>query len=793
MISSRAAPGGPGMEPTWCSSAKDMVGCSLGRSRLWFTIGGGIVNEVYFPRVDIPQIRDLGFIVADGRGFWVEVKRMWNYTVEFISPGVPAVRVVHRHARFELALNIVPCWERDALLIQMTLTGDETLRPYALLAPHLGGTGWNNRATVSEQAGRRVLQAVQGPYSLALAAVTEGQRDALGRASAGFTGASDGWQDFARNGAMTWEYGSSGPGNVALMAELPRAAVLGLAFGSSPESAATLALTALFEPFEHTRDRHVLAWNEWYAQSRAPGDYLDDLSPRCADLFHVSAMVLRAHEDKTYPGAMVASLSVPWGNTKEEREGYHLVWPRDLVECAGALLAVGATRDAGNTLRYLKATQLADGHWYQNQYLGGKPYWTGVQLDETALPVLLVASLAERDALGGTEVADMIRRALSYIVRNGPQSDQDRWEESAGLNTFTLAACIAALVSGADYLEAEARELALGFADYWNSRLEDWTAVFDTPLARQYGIPGYYVRVAPPQAINDRGAFDRIFALKNQALDPGLPADAQFGVDFLQLVRFGLRRFDDPLILGSVRLADALLKVDTPNGPSWHRYFDDGYGEHDDGSAFDGVGRGRAWPLLTGERAHYEIACGRDPRPLMEAMARMASPGGMLPEQVWDAAAIEKRGLRPGEATGSAMPLAWTHAEYLKLVASRSLGRAFDRPEAVWQRYHGVCPRPSRAMWCEHAAISEIPAGVKLVIALREAATVRFGFNGWRKITNAATVPSALGVHVATIDTSALAVGQTIEFTFEYSAGGRWAGTDYRIEVREPGHAAPAS
>jgi glucoamylase len=786
MISARAAPGGPGMDPTWCSSAKDMVGCSLGRSRLWFTIGGGIVNEVYFPRVDIPQIRDLGFIVADGRGFWVEVKRMWNYTVEFISPGVPAVRVVHRHARFELALNIVPGLERDALLIQMTLTGDETLRPYALLAPHLGGTGWNNRATVSEQAGRRVLQAVQGPYALALAAVSEGQRDALGRASAGFTGASDGWQDFARNGAMTWEYGSSGPGNVALMAELPRAALLALAFGSSPESAATLALTALFEPFEHTRDRHVLAWNEWYAQSRAPGDYLNDLSPLCAELFHVSAMVLRAHEDKTYPGAMVASLSVPWGNTKEEREGYHLVWPRDLVECAGALLAVGATRDAGNTLRYLKATQLADGHWYQNQYLGSKPYWTGVQLDETALPVLLVASLAERDALGGTEVADMIRRALSYIVRNGPQSDQDRWEESAGLNTFTLAACIAALVSGADYLEPEARELALGFADYWNSRLEDWTAVFDTPLARQYGIPGYYVRVAPPQAINDRGAFDRIFALKNQALDPGLPAAAQFGVDFLQLVRFGLRRFDDPLILGSVRLADALLKVDTPNGPSWHRYFDDGYGEHDDGSAFDGVGRGRAWPLLTGERAHYEIACGRDPRPLMEAMARMASPGGMLPEQVWDAAAIEKRGLRLGEATGSAMPLAWTHAEYLKLVASRSLGRAFDRPEAVWQRYHGVRPRPSRAMWCEHAAISEIPAGVKLVIALLEAATVRFGFNGWQRISNAATTPSALGVHVATIDTSALAVGQTIEFTFEYSAGDRWIGTDYRIEVKEP-------
>ena len=58
------APGAPGLAPTWCSSAKEMVGCSLGSSRLWFTIGGGIVNEVYYPRVDLPQIRDLGFIVG---------------------------------------------------------------------------------------------------------------------------------------------------------------------------------------------------------------------------------------------------------------------------------------------------------------------------------------------------------------------------------------------------------------------------------------------------------------------------------------------------------------------------------------------------------------------------------------------------------------------------------------------------------------------------------------------------------------------------------------------------------
>ena len=136
-----------------------MVGCALAESRLWFTIGGGIVNEVYYPRVDIPQIRDLGFLVADGRGFWVEVKRLWQHTVELIAPGIPAVRVVHRHERFELTLQIVPGLERDALLVEVVLTGDEHLRPYALLAPHLGGTGMGNRAEVADYGGHRVLSA----------------------------------------------------------------------------------------------------------------------------------------------------------------------------------------------------------------------------------------------------------------------------------------------------------------------------------------------------------------------------------------------------------------------------------------------------------------------------------------------------------------------------------------------------------------------------------------------------------------------------------------------------------
>ncbi|HEX4619177.1 MAG TPA: glycoside hydrolase family 15 protein, partial [Steroidobacteraceae bacterium] len=662
-----AAPGGPGLAPTWSSSNKEMVGCSLGPARLWFTIGGGIVNEVYYPRVDIPQIRDLGFIVGDGAGFWVEVKRMWRHDVQLADAGAPAVKIVHRHARFELMLRVTPCEDRDVLLIEVTLDGEPTLRPYALLAPHLGGTGRDNRAAVVSHRGRRVLWAEQGPFGLALAAATPGQADAFTRGSAGYAGENDGWQDFFRHGAMTWDFDEAGPGNVALLGELPRQAVLALGFGSSADSAATLALSALAEPFEASWTRQRSAWARWHGTGTPVDRLSTDLPADCLTQFRTSTMVLRSHRDKTYPGAMVASLSVPWGNTHEEREGYHLVWPRDLVECAGALLAVGATTEARNTLRYLLATQNADGHWNQNQWLGGKGYWSGIQLDEAAFPVLLAAALSERDELAGTDVTDMVRHALSFLVRTGPVSDQDRWEEDAGLNTFTLAVCIAALVAGAPYLPADARELALAIADYWNARLEDWTAVADTALARRYGVPGYYVRVAPPEALTDRCCPpDLVLAIKNRATDPGLLVSEQIAVDFLQLVRFGLRRADDPLILASVRLADALLKVDTPAGPSWHRYNGDGYGEHEDGSAYDGTGCGRPWPLLTGERGHYEIAAGRDPLPLIMAMLRMASPGGMLPEQVWDAEPIPARGLEPGRPTGGAMPLVWAHAEYIK-------------------------------------------------------------------------------------------------------------------------------
>ncbi|MGA7802851.1 MAG: glycoside hydrolase family 15 protein [Gammaproteobacteria bacterium] len=779
------APGAPGIAPTWCSSAKQMVGCALGPSRLWFTIGGGIVNEVYYPRIDIPQIRDLGFIVADDRGFWVEVKRLDQHELTTPGPGIPAVQMVHHHERFTLTLRVVPDPRRDVLLVQIKLEGDPDLRPYALLAPHLGGTGHDNHAAVAPYRGRRVLWAEQGPFGLALAAMDGHQRDCWGQCSAGYVGISDGWQDFSRNGALRWQYASAGPGNVALVGGLPQQSTLALGFGSSKESAATLAIAGLLQPFEALWDRHHLDWKRWHALNEQRCSLPPDLPKELHRLFLTSAMVLRTHQDKTYPGAMVASLSIPWGNTGDERGGYHLVWPRDLVECAGALLALGAVDDARDVLRYLMATQIQDGHWYQNQWLGGKPFWHGIQLDEAAFPVLLAATLADGDALDGIEVDSMVQRALSFILRNGPASDQDRWEEDAGINTFTLAVCIAALVAGAPFLPPPARDLALAVADFWNSRAEEWTTVTDTPLARRLGVTRYYVREGfLPDGDGKKDAMHRALPIKNRRHDPGLPASEQVGVDFLQLVRSGLRLPDDPIIRDTLTVVDALLKADTPSGVSWHRYNGDGYGEHSDGRPFDGAGHGRAWPLLTGERGHYQLAAGQDPLPELEAMVRMAGVGSMLPEQVWDGPALARRGLYPGRPSGSAMPLAWTHAEFIKLVISRCQGAPFDRPERVWQRYQGKVPAAHQAVWLEQAPLATIAPGQELLVCLGEPATVHWGVNGWQNVQDTVTGESGLGLFSATLPTAQLPGGATVVFTFRSQRDRRWRGRDFRISVR---------
>ncbi len=808
------APGAPGLPPTWTSSAKDAVGTALGASRVWFTVGHGILNEIYWPHVDHPEIRDLGFLVADDEGFWSEVKRDAERSVRLTEAGVPAVEASFSHERYELRLRICADAERDAILVEARLTERgphraSPLRLYALLAPHLGKTGANNEIWVEAGVGGPVLLAAHHAVALALAAAPSPSR-----AGVGFVGVSDGWQDFARNGRMTWTHERAGEGNVAGMLELlpldpatdghgsrprdprslgarnPRAlgaadapsdgaVTLVLAFAERPAQAANSARAALVEPFERQWQRYVAHWRGFQRGTRCPAD----LPPELEEEYRVSCAVIRTHEDRSVPGALVASLSIPWGQAGDQLGGYHLVWSRDLVESAGALVAMGDVATARRTLAYLVATQRPDGCWAQNQWLDGSPFWGGVQLDETAFPILLAGALRDGDALGGIDVLPMIRRAAAYLARTGPVTGEDRWEEDAGLVPSTLAPVIAGLVVAASFLDEPARTACLELADDWNAALERWTYAPGTSLAVAHGVAGHYLRVAAGDVLTG-APLDASVAVRNRPQGQDrVPATEMVSPDVLALVRFGLRRADDPRIVDTLRIVDALLRTDTPCGPVWHRYNHDGYGEHADGSPFDGTGIGRGWPLLVGERGHYALVAGEDPLPYLATMRAMAAGTGMLPEQVWDSDPIPERELLPGRPSGSAMPLVWAHAEYVKLCVSREIGHPVDRPNLVWERWQGAAPSTDRWEWRLAWPSGSMPAGSLLRITLLEPALVHWSADGWATTADVRTRDTGLGTWIADLPTRELPAGAAVRFTLYWTEREAWDGTDRSVTI----------
>lgn len=784
MSDSEMAPGAPGGTPAWASSDKDGVATGLGNSNVWITIGRGILNEIYWPRLDSPQIRDLGFIVADDAGYWDEVKRGSTYDLNVPSPGIPAYQAVHHGDRYTLTLDFLPDPGRDVVLIKAHLDGDEALKLYPLLAPHLGNTGSDNTAWVERFRNWNTLFAQRERNCLALCVAGPDSESAVSRASAGYVGVSDGWQDFNRHDRMTATYKRAEHGNVALMAEVPsHDCLLALGFGDTPELAATTALASLHLPFDTIRDRYLESWRLWQSSCRIPASMDIDVH----NVARISATVLKTHVGRIIPGAMVASLSIPWGQSHDDIGGYHLIWSRDLVESAGGLLAFGAAGDARLVLSYLIASQQEDGHWAQNQWLDGRPYWSGIQMDEVGFPILLAQALDEHDELADMPVKPMIERAAVYLAQNGPVTQQDRWEEDPGLSPFTLAVEVAALVSAARFLDEPARSYALELADYWNSRIEDWTYTTSGNLAKEHGlgnVDGYYVRIAPPEAIDGEDAANAVVAVKNRPPSSASGKTSEFvSLEFLELVRLGLRRAADPKIVNTVKLIDAMLRVDTPSGAAWHRYNDDGYGEHEDGSPFDGTGIGRAWPLLAGERGHYALSAGDDPEPYLQAMTRMTSKGGMIPEQIWDTADIPERHLFFGRPSGSAMPLVWAHAEFLKLTASALRGTPVDRPQPVWERYQGLRPDVAWAAWRFNQRVRTIPAGKQLRIEVLAPAVVHWSTDGWTTTHDSNTRDTGLGVYLVDLPVETVASGDTIAFTFFWPEVGHWENENFSVVV----------
>jgi glucoamylase len=415
---------------------------------------------------------------------------------------------------------------------------------------------------------------------------------------------------------------------------------------------------------------------------------------RFGPTYDVSTMTLAAHEDKTFRGAYIASPTMPWvwGQGLENPSGaYHLVWSRDLYQIATSLLAAGDRGGAERALTYLfQRQQKPDGSFPQNSTVDGTPHWTNLQMDEVAFPIVLAWQLGRSD---GATYANHVKKAADFIVANGPSTPQERWENQGGWSPATIASEVAALVCAADIARrnGDPRSAATygRTADAWQRAVDGWTATTNGPYAPR----PYYLRLTKDAQPNS--------GTKYSIGDGGPSAIDQRAVvdpSFLELVRLGLKRPDDRTVRNTIAVVDSQLGVGTPSGTFWHRFNHDGYGETREGGPWDisppDTFRtlGRAWPIFAGERGEYEVAAGRSAQDRLAAMAGSANGGYMMPEQVWDQNPPSGRpGFPRGEGTFSATPLAWSHAQFVRLAWSMQTGKPVERPAIVACRYTREC------------------------------------------------------------------------------------------------------
>jgi len=629
----------------WTSGNKDAIGTSASRqSNVWFTAAHGTLADVLYPTVDADNLRQLGFIVTDGATFFFDTAvqgqdstrvtddRALTYVMQVDDP---------THG-FSLVTEIATDPDRAVVVLRGHLFGNVSkLSVYAYLVPHLGGSGGGQTA---------FFDAARGYVSKKDLWLAVGGGEQSDVRTAGYLGRGDGFDQLHRH-SLSSRYRQAGPGRVTLTWKVSSAGgswVTALAFGPSRAATDASLDATLKRGAQDVFDSYRAGWRLYASRLSPP--------PDAAPLFFYSAEVIKMAEDKLHPGAIVASLARPWGDVAPDDDGdvgYRKVWPRDLYHAASALLAAGDLATAYDALRFMGKQQRQDGSMPQNTDLEGRQVWNGQQLDETADAVLLAVRLFERAS--GVDIP----KAADYIVKNGPMTQQERWEEASGYSPATIAAEIAALRSAARWSDRTRlfTDKAVSWrnaATAWDAALESWTFVESGPA----GV-NYYLRISPngkpnsaePISIaNGGGVWDQ-----REIVDPS----------FLELVRLGVRKADDLRIVSTLRVIDNVSRAKL----GWYRYPHDGYGERNPGSA--PPGQGHIWPLLTAERGVYTVLARGDAQSYLDDLQLRAGPEQLFGEQVWEA---------DSSPTGSARPLVWAHAEYIILAKAVATGTVDDRP-----------------------------------------------------------------------------------------------------------------
>jgi len=631
----------------WTTGDKDAIGTAYGRaSNVWFTAVHGTLADVLYPTVDVDNLRQLGFLLTDGQTFFFDAATQGVVTSRVTDDRALTYETSVSGACFNLVSQLATDPDRPVVVLKGSLksscASSAGLNVYGYLVPHLAGTGAGQTAFFD---GSRAYVDKKGVWLAIAGDMAAGDR------TAGYLGHGDGYDQLHQD-RLTSRYRQAGPGRVTLTWRVNGGSsswTTFLAFGPS-RAAADAALDATMKKggtavFDGYRD----GWRGYASQLAA--------FPGAAPEVFYSAEVIKMAEDKLHPGAIVASLALPWGDVTTDDAvdvGYRKVWPRDLYHAASGLLAAGDAATAYDVLRFMGKQQLPDGSMPQNTDLEGRRVWNGQQLDETADAILLAVRLVGKASGPG------IAKAAEYVVSNGPATQQERWEENAGYSPATIASEIAALREAARVVDPSLAARLRATAQGWDSSLESWTFNQTGHTPGQ----GYYIRISPDgkpntaepiDIANGGGVWDQ-----REIVDPS----------FLELVRLGVRQPLDPRILATLQVVGA--DDSSPMGlnpPLDYRYPHDGYGERNAGSAPPGIGH--PWPLLSAERGVYRELAGADPSGIVQQLQALAGTDMLLGEQVWE---------RTGLPTGSARPLVWAHAEYIILAKAIATGVVDDRP-----------------------------------------------------------------------------------------------------------------
>ncbi len=758
-----SAPGAPGETPYWSYAGKTGIGTSYeaymdgeysdkavtGKvSKVWFSLAKGIITETMFGLIHQAQIKDMQFIIK-GKDFIAtelddtESKIEYLYTDEKGRPLSLAYKVTNtdKQGRFIVEKHIFTDPNENTLFVRAYFTALKgELSAYMMVNPYVNNNGIGDSAKIQNG---DLIAWDQDNY----VAVTSKQ--GFLSTSVGFVGTSDGLTDLKDNNTLDYHYNETGKetGNVALFAELgpfeQRASFdISVGFGDSADLSIKTAKASIQTGYQQVLDNYngkgdAVGWVDYLTELKQIKELQDNTRDQ-GKLLNTSIMVLKAQEDKTHAGAVIASLSNPWGDTvnaEKGHTGYKAVWVRDFYQVAMAFLAFGDSETAKTAFSYLKKVQVTDslvenkgdtGWFLQKTHVDGEVEWVGVQLDQTAMPIMLAWKLWQANVLSDKELTywykEMLKPAADFLVDGGiakilwndtkiipPITQQERWEEQSGYSPSTIAAIISGLITANDIAKLAGDEEAaikyLTAAKKYSADIEKLMFTTQGTLSKDH--TQYFFRLAKDTNPNSNVPLSdnngRVGLDKRSILDGG----------FLELVRYGVRPANDKYIENTLKLYDnedlpENLKVKysfqfdgmTGSFPGWRRYGNDGYGEDEvNGQNYAENGknsqgqRGRVWPMFTGERGHFELAnlltvnskvstsaINKLKDTYVQAMELFANEGMMLPEQVWDDVGNNPNNYIFGQGTNSATPLAWTHAEYIKLVRSLT-----DRQ--VWDHY----------------------------------------------------------------------------------------------------------